>query len=228
MTRVFTAAIVIICVLFVFSGCAATQAPTTRETQTGIGTLISRAEYVDTDNRHIPAEFNPKEVVLVFPYIPGQIFGNPTGEPLFVAHVKEDLAFELDLAGKIAEIDNGAKRLQASRLTEGLEVTPKSTRFARLGTFALDPKTGEPLGGGGFIDATSRDFLILLYVDRPCTISGTLELGEERHEHDIELGSPGFHWVRVYRVSTHHYRLNAFTPQTPPLFSISLIDLQQV
>lgn len=212
--------------VFLLGGCVSTPLQTTPEAG-AIGVLHTRVEYMDRQHRHVPAKYNPRQVTLVFPLIPGQIFGNPDSKPVFIKALEGKLEFSLALDASVAETDSAALSLRDVRVTRGLQVSPAATRFARLATFAFNSNTGAEVGGAGFIDAQSRDHLILIYADRACRITGTLHTGDEQHRHDIVLPGRGFHWVRVHREGGGVYVLRHFLPDNGVLFSITLLQLQQ-
>jgi hypothetical protein len=199
-------------------GAAAADEPTVTRLDMGV-------QYVDEDNQPLPETFYSNQVTLFFPYIPGQLFGNPRGGPLFVVRTGEDLAFELDLGTGLEEIGNGATPLSPAAARQGLSVEPPSVAIARLGTFAYDTETEQELGAGGFIDAASRDSLILIYASAACRITGSLAVEGTQFDHAIELPAGGFHWVRVRSQPDGRYRLTRHPPDGEVFFAIYMLDL---
>lgn len=70
--------------------------------------------------------------------------------------------------------------------------------LARVGTFFAS-RTFPYGDGAGIFDLESEETLILMFVDRPCEISGMIVFDGMTIMHDLEFSVPGFHWVRVTR-----------------------------
>jgi hypothetical protein len=203
--------------LLLFGAAAADEASLTR--------LESRVQYVDENNQPLPGRFYSSRITLFFPYLAGRLFGNPQGPPVFVLSIGEDLAFELDLRSGREQIAAGATPLSPAAAAQGLKVAPPSAELARMGTFAYDAATGEQLGAGGFIDAATRESLILIYASEPCRITGSVAAEGTVFDHRIVLPAAGFHWVRVERRPEGRYRLSRHPADAEVYFSIHLLDL---
>lgn len=186
----------------------------------------ARVQYLGPDRSVLPGSHFPKDVVIILPYLSGAIFGNPRSKPIFQKRLTGELEFSLVLSDALAEMQAGAATLTREWASRGLSVTPEDTRLARIGTFAFNARTREELGYGGFIDTTTLDNLILVYVDRACEISGSFKLGEESYRHAIRLPAAGFHWLRVKRLDDDVHELIYTPPGGPVNFSIHLLDLQ--
>jgi hypothetical protein len=197
------------------------------DAERALSVLQADVEYTDDDNQPIDARFQPGQLVLLFPYVPGQIFGSPGSTLLFTKRLSTQDSLHLDLTRALPGLRQGASTLQASADTEGLAIRPARTRLARIGTFPFDARAREPLGEGGFIDARTREHLILMYFDRPCVLSGTLHIGEKSYRHDITIPVAGFHLLRVQQQDARHYTLVRADATSAITFSIHLLNLQQ-
>lgn len=212
--------------VLLLSGCAMTGG--VPDAERGLTELRAGVEYTDDDNQAIDARFQPGRLALVFPYIPGQIFGSPGSELLFTALLTPQASLQLDLTRALSALDRGAITLQAGENTAGMSIRPAGTRLARIGTFPFDARTREPLGEGGFIDARTREHMILMYFDRPCALSGTLEVDGESYLHDITIPAAGFHFLRVRQLDQLRYRLERADATASVVFSIHLLNLQSI
>ena len=193
-----------------------------------IKTLDIAVEYVDDRRQRVGYEYQPRDVILVFPVIPGQIFGDPSGPPVFIEEVASEQRLTLDLARAEPLLEGVARVMRNSRMTRGLHILPNNTRLARIGTFPFDARTEEPLGAGGFIDAATRDYLILMYFDRACHLTGALQLDEAEFRHDIEIPAAGFYWVQGEEYAPGRHLIRRYQPAHGAVFSIHLLELKQI
>lgn len=142
-------------------------------------------------------EFTSNDVQPVLHFIPGAIFGTPSPDlvPLRIASMgATEIQFPLYLVS--AGIDSLAQPLTPEARASGLTVDPEATRFVRMGTFFL-PRTGSYLDGAGIHVVDSDDVLVLVYVDRPSVITGTVFSGEAGFVHKLAFEESGFHWIRM-------------------------------
>lgn len=138
---------------------------------------------------------------LTFPYIVGDLYGAPnTGD--FVAPVSRTSdGFTLDLNRTQEALES---ELEPSDFSlRFLEITPAKARIARLTPVALQRSGIEPVGTVEWLDAQSRRELMLVYVDRPARIAGSLTRGGETIRYDIRAGKPGYVWVAGIRAGEH-------------------------
>lgn len=207
-------------VILLLSGCGSLFA---HEEDRPLSHIEGVVEFVNSQRAQINLnnEYQPKDIVLVFPYISGGIFGSPTSEPLFVKRIDATLHFALELNDKSEAIEKGSRPLSNKWKELGLMVKPASTRIARLGTFPYSWETKKTLGGGGFIAPESRNYLILLYVDRACEISGQFQLDGDSYSHELKLPSRGFHWIEREEKSSSHYHFHNHSGNTAT-FMISM------
>ncbi len=212
-------------VLVLGGGCTNLRT-TASDSHFGIQQFNSRVEYTDNHNDSVPSELNPSELLLVFPYIPGRMYGQPSGDLFLMKHLSGKLDFQLDLRGKYKEIAAFARPMQMQG--QGLQIQPRETRMARMGTFAFDPRTMDMIGDGSFIDRQSREYLIMVYVDQPCQITGTVEMHGKVYDHNIRLTEKGFHWIKFRKQGKEGFLLREFSPPDGVNFTVTLEGLLNV
>lgn len=147
---------------------------------------------------------NQNSLKLLFPSIPGLIFGNPTKNNIHVVSIQSSKYFTLELP---SHLDGKADYLRTSQL----EIEPKDTKILRLGTFYIYPNSTKAMGGGGFIDTKSGNILLLVYFSKPSRISGTLSLSGEHYDHKIKITNAGWHWLEVKKRSPKEYTIAKYT-----------------
>ncbi len=126
---------------------------------------------------------------LLFPAIPGGIFGNPSSRVLDYIEVKEH-SFTLSLPANINEI---AQPFASDKLT----VSPKNLEIVRVETFHSVPNG--PIGKGAFKNTESGNLLILVYFSKSAKITGELTNNGDVYVHDISVKRPGWHWLEISR-----------------------------
>ena len=94
-----------------------------------------------------------------------------------------------------------AKAAQPWRRGEGevLDVQPAETRVARV-MLAAFASAGGSAYGVGFHDLLLRRNLVLIYVDRGCTVTtpeATADLGAGSVRYNLKLPGEGWYWLRT-------------------------------
>jgi hypothetical protein len=130
---------------------------------------------------------------LLFPYITGDIYGPPTTGDFFNSPFDADYRFEINL-------NRAHKSLLASlEPTEFslsyLHIEPAEARVARLAPAILQADGIEQVGRADWFDPDSGRALLLLYLDRPATISGRTVVRGRPLRYAIQAASPGYVWV---------------------------------
>jgi hypothetical protein len=149
---------------------------------------------------------------LIFPYIVGDFYGSPnTGA--FVAPVSRTPgAFTLDL--------NRTQDALQSELgptdfeLHAMKITPRDARLARLTPIALQRDGIDPVGTMDWRDARSGRSLMLVYVDRPARIEGSLARGGKTFRYDIRVAAPGYVWIGAVQAAGGRDTLYTIVP--PP------------
>jgi hypothetical protein len=207
-------------VLVIVTGCAVPRAGIIMPDGSTVYTLHPRLEFVDTQGRPVPSVQNTRKILVIFAVIPGEIYGEVRGGPVQVIRADMNHPFPLDLGDMVADIRRKAESLQTDFGATGLVVAPPNTRFARIATMAADEET-QMVFGAGFLDSASRDGLILVYVDRACTITGTQHMMGDDRRFDVTLRAPGFHWIRVAGVGTKSLHLTDSDGPQDVIYTIS-------
>jgi hypothetical protein len=144
------------------------------------------------------------------PYIVGDLYGAPDTGDLIQPVPNPDGTVVVDL-------NVGHERLLAALEPADfslsvLKLEPADARIARLAPMAMQADGIEQIGATDWIDADSKQRLMLLYADRPCRIWGG--------RYDIRIAAAGYVWVaetaddkRTFTVVSQPRRLEiAITP----------------
>ena len=142
---------------------------------------------------------------LLFPYIIGDFYGPPdTGD--FVAPVSRTPdGFTLDLNRTQRELESELGPTDFS--LRFLTIAPHDARLARLIPSALQRAGIEPVGRVEWLDAQARRPLMLVYVDRPARIAGSVVRGGQTLRYDIRVAEAGYVWIGAVQAGAHetHY-----------------------
>jgi len=208
-------------ILFVIvAGCALPRAGLLMPDGSTVYEIYPQVEFIDHERQPVKIDHPPKDIVLFFPYIPGQVNGSFNTAPLQTTHVTEGSVFRLDLGRMSSMMDRAIAPLKNTPYTEGITIDPASTQFARVATLAIDAETRKGIGGSSFIDAGSREYLILVYVDRPCSLTGSTHVNSYGTIYDVRLGRPGFHWLRAHPIGKRSVILKEHAGDNKVFFSI--------
>lgn len=147
---------------------------------------------------------------LIFPYIVGDFYGPPnTGD--FVAPVSRTAGgFTLDLnrTQKALESELGP----ADFGLRFIRIVPRDARLARLAPIALQRDGIESAGTVDWLDAESRRSLMLVYVDRPARIEGSITRGGETVRYDIRVANAGYVWIGAIQANGRDLLYTAVRP----------------
>jgi hypothetical protein len=185
------------------AGCSA-QAPREIGTPAPVGPLAVRMEYSSDGGASSAVPLH--DVKLWMGLVTGDVFGSPS-IPLHEQTGKME-QIELDLAALGLVAARYAEPLTGTARLRGFQLEPKDARIARVGTFTYDAISGRALGATGFFALSDQRLLILIYVDRPCRLYGTVPLSAtEAEELDVHLPAAGFHWLKALDDDPDHGRL---------------------
>lgn len=163
-----------------------------------IGTDLALSEFVSTlwveDSRLGEKQWHADQIVPYFSFIPGSIFGSPTDDVFLPIEVDDKLQIVVQLADWEALAETYSRPLTQENLELGLRADPDDARILRVGTFAFDLLHSSAMGGA-LREIGSTGYVILVYVDRPCLISGSIKLHGETYTHRIDFPAKGFHYV---------------------------------
>jgi hypothetical protein len=151
--------------------------------------LVFLSEDLSTERQPLPrAQFR-----LLFPYIAGDLYGSPTTGDFINPTLQADGRFEIDLN---RSHDSLLASLEPTQFSSSyLHIEPAQARVARLIPLVLQADGIEPLGRADWVDPDSRRTLLLLYLDRPATLSGRGAAGGRPFRYAIQATAPGYVWV---------------------------------
>jgi len=137
-----------------------------------------------------------KTIFLELGVIPGAIYGSPLNEPKWYFDLyNKNLNPALDISEVEDNLKKYAKELSQFGFSKGMNVAPADTKLVRVSTFGVDLPAKRYLPSGAFINKNA-DFVILVYFDRPCSITGDADFGDEGiFRHKIEVPSAGLYQV---------------------------------
>ncbi|MFO7277445.1 MAG: hypothetical protein DIU56_010455 [Pseudomonadota bacterium] len=131
---------------------------------------------------------------LWFPYVSGDLYGSSNVPDYARPELAEDYSFTLDLNRGHPGL---LRSLEPTAFTyRQLSITPAEARFARLTPQILEADGIEQIGTVEWLDARTREPLMLIYFDRPATITGALGSPPQEFRYDIRATEPGYVWVR--------------------------------
>jgi hypothetical protein len=130
---------------------------------------------------------------LFFPYIAGDLYGPATTGDFIRPVINADYTFEIDFNRVHQDL---VRSLQPTEFSlDYLKIDPPDTRIARLAPLALQPDGIEQVAVADWIDAASHERLLLVYVDRPARITGTLVRDEYTIRYNVRASAPGYVWI---------------------------------
>jgi hypothetical protein len=130
---------------------------------------------------------------LFSPYIAGDLYGPPTTGDFVNLTVGPDYGFEINLNRTQAAL---LASLQPTELSLSyLHIEPATARIARLAPIALQADGIEPVGRTQWVDADTRQPVLLLYFDRPARIFGQSSAAGRPLRYAIQSTAPGYVWV---------------------------------
>jgi len=146
---------------------------------------------------------------LLFPYIAGDIYGPPTTGDFFNAPLDANYRFEINLNRVHKSLLASLEPTEFS--LSYLHIEPAQARVARLAPTVLQADGIEQVGRTDWFDPDSGRALLLLYLDRPATISGRTVIHGRPLRYAIKVVAPGYVWVA--RQSNADESVYAVTPK---------------
>lgn len=130
---------------------------------------------------------------LVFPYVAGDLYGPATTGDFIHPTLNADLSFDIDF-GRVQKDLNLELQPSEFRL-EYLKIEPTEARIARLTPLALQPNGIEQVATADWIDGATHQQLMLVYVDRPCRITGALARNDYTVRYNVRAAAAGYIWI---------------------------------
>ena len=185
-------------------------------------TTIVSVRFLEHDDRTERRALPVSEFRVVFAFIGGSISGRATTESLVKPQLGDDYRFTLDFSVIAAEAKLAASEVTTQMGT--LAVKPRETKLARVGTFTMDALLQNRLGSTAFIDGETAEVLVLIYIDRACTIVGRTHGTEHEYRYDAVIPQPGFTWLRFRKIEEG---VTAVSPtDRPSVLQLSVAPLQ--
>jgi hypothetical protein len=130
---------------------------------------------------------------LFFPYIAGDLYGPATTGDFIRPALDADLTFEIDFSRAQQDLNRSLQPTEFS--LDYLKIDPANARIARLAPLALQPDGIEQVAVADWIDAATHERLMLVYVDRPARITGTLVRGDYTIRYNVRAPVAGYIWI---------------------------------
>ncbi|MGI9286907.1 MAG: hypothetical protein ACR2P1_16090 [Pseudomonadales bacterium] len=214
--------VVILCCILVLSSCA-------NQSSRWFGANAWQADNFNTALRFFDVDFKKQlqryaadELIIWFPLITGNFYGLPNEDAILKPELDSKLRFKFALRTITSRIDQLARAFPAD--SGELKIEPVDTRVARLGTFVINPNTGETIGPTAWVDANNTYIMMLVYFDRACEINGRLEQANKTYIHDIKIPGPGFYWLRRSSNSKTRVRIVAAAPPRTVYLGVTPLD----
>lgn len=130
---------------------------------------------------------------LFFPYIAGDLYGPATTGDFIRPTLNTDLTFEIDFTRAQQDLNRSLQPTEFS--LDYLKIDPADARIARLAPLALQPDGIEQVAMTDWIDAATHERLMLVYVDRPARITGTLVRDDYTIRYNVRAPAAGYIWI---------------------------------
>lgn len=162
-------------------------------------------EYVDKKKNKLKLTTNPKNFLLAMPLIPGSIMGEIKTKSIMAFEGLVGKPLHIDLQKDIQVVSSFASPMLTTQFTRGISIEPSSAKLVRVGTFAINAKSGEIIGGTGVgVSTKPQSGLILIYFDRPAVIKGVNLTNNYQTSVHLEAKSSGYIWAEVTEVDDSH------------------------
>jgi hypothetical protein len=130
---------------------------------------------------------------LFFPYIAGDLYGPATTGDFIRPTLNADLTFEIDFSRAQQDLNRSLQPTEFS--LDYLKIDPADARIARLAPLALQPDGIEQVAVTDWIDAATHERLMLVYVDRPARITGTVVRDDYTIRYNVRASVAGYIWI---------------------------------
>jgi hypothetical protein len=155
--------------------------------------LHSRIEFFSSDLQVTRQPLPHNAFRLFFPFIAGDLYGPATTGDFIHPVVNPDYSFEIDF-GRVQQ--DLVRSLQPTEFSlDYLKIDPPDARIARLAPLALQPDGIEQVAVTDWINAATRERLMLVYFDRPSRITGSLVRDDYTIRYNVRATAPGYLWI---------------------------------
>jgi hypothetical protein len=154
--------------------------------------VASHVVFMTADGKTKPVPKQP--IRLWVPYVVGDIYGSPNAGEMAPVELRPDMSFTLNLNLKHLRL---GKVLEPTKFSQKwMEIEPAEARVARVLPFVVQKDGIQPVGVAEWLDRTTGDKLMLVYVDRPARIRGDIVYEGRSLTFAIDAKEAGFLWVR--------------------------------
>ena len=155
--------------------------------------LHSQVGFFSADLKEVRDPLPRSAFRLFFPYIAGDLYGPATTGDFIRPTLAADLTFEIDFSRAQQDLNRSLQPTEFS--LDYLRIDPPDARIARLAPLALQPDGIEQVAVTDWIDAATRERLMLVYVDRPARITGTLVRDDYTIRYNVRAAAAGYIWI---------------------------------
>jgi len=155
--------------------------------------INSQLVFLSEDLSTARAPLTQDQFRLVFPYIAGDLYGSPTTGDFIKPVIGQDYRFRIDLNRTYGALLASLEPTNFS--LSYLHIEPAEARVARLAPLMLQADGIEQVGRLDWFDPDSRRELLLLYLDRPATISGQARSRGRFLRYAIQSNAADYVWV---------------------------------
>jgi hypothetical protein len=156
-----------------------------------------------------------------FSLIQGALAGETTIRSVFYVPVQFGSSSSIPIDELAATVQPLATLPTDRMKSEGLTVTPATTRLARLGTFLAKDKEGEAIVGAGLLDTKTRDTIFLAYFSEKSEVRGTVSMEGIEIKVDLRVPKAGLHWLRIVKSTPTIWRMEVASEDVPISFVTS-------
>ncbi len=186
--------------------------------------FTSRVQFVQEVMTTPRPQMSQGQFKLWFPWIGGNLFGEPTTNDLIQPDLNPDYQFTIDLNKSRQHL---IRSLDVANLASlDLTVEPADLRIARVATFTLKPDLSERVGYSAWKDGdNAADGYVLAYFDRAGRITGTQKFDDAERRFDVAVPAAGYYWLRNRKLSEDRVEMTvAARPQNLVLAVAPLND----
>ncbi|WP_444885039.1 hypothetical protein [Microbulbifer sp. PSTR4-B] len=157
------------------------------------------------------------ELSIEFGVIPGAIFGQPLNSPLWLVKIDDSKSVAWPTKREKHEFLPFIAKLAKPNENSNLSIKPADTQLARISIYGYFSKTKQNVEASALSE--SGNYLMLVYFDRPCTLSGFVNLNNKKVKHSINIESSGFHWIEV-TIGEKEDSLSVYSPHKNVVLNI--------
>jgi hypothetical protein len=183
--------IALTCALLILAACEAPSPPPETHPQ---WVIRSRVAFLANDLTTAREPLPLSAFRLTFPYITGDLYGSANIGDFIHPVLNSDYTFEVDLNRTQNDLVHSLQQTEFNYLAF-LKIDPPEARIARLTPLALKADGIEQVATSDWVDPSSNERLMLVYVDRPARITGALTRNGHTTRYNIRASKAGYVWI---------------------------------